>query len=103
MCQRFEPSLRAFRDAAGVTLIYVSSDLGDDTRRRAAQLDMLLVDDPDVLKRKFNIWSGREVPTFGPGRRSGVPALVALDGDLFLDAEKYGTSVFNQWVDSWEN
>jgi len=28
------------------------------------------------LKRKFRLWGGKEKPTFGEGRRGGIPALV---------------------------
>lgn len=30
----------------------------------------------DELKKKFRLWGGKEKPTFGEGRRGGIPALV---------------------------
>mmetsp|Transcript_16993 Transcript_16993/g.55267 ORF Transcript_16993/g.55267 Transcript_16993/m.55267 type:complete len:167 (+) Transcript_16993:146-646(+) len=109
MCRSFEPSLAAFRAAApNVVLIYVSSDRTvEDQRRRAEDLGVLQVDPEEAtaLKKRFRVWAGLETPTFGPGRRSGVPAIVVLDEagneKLFLDAETHGAKVLSDWADSW--
>lgn len=86
-CTRFEPSLHLFREACEqsgrpVELMYVSSD-GDAAvqQQRAALLSMAQVEVPDAiaaLKERFGVWAGREMPQFGVGRRSGIPALVVL-------------------------
>jgi len=111
MCTRFEPSLLQFRQAAEASgrpleMIYVPSDrTGADAVRRAAALGMLSVpvgDDADGVKQKYKIWSGAEAMKLGAGRRSGVPALVVLDGRegtemAFLAAEAEGVQALSSW------
>ncbi|KAJ8601971.1 hypothetical protein CTAYLR_008814 [Chrysophaeum taylorii] len=102
-CARFEPSLLAFKAAldGDIELIYVSSDMPGASRAQA--LGLVEAKEPDDLKRRFGVWAGREVGTFGArGRRSGVPAVVVLgEHDLqeaaFLPAEAEGPSVLNNW------
>lgn len=36
----------------------------------------------DELKKKFRLWGGKEKPTFGEGRRGGIPALVGKSQNL---------------------
>lgn len=91
MCTSFEPSLLQFRQAANdsnkeLELIYVPSDRNADAAlQRSAGMKMLSVpfgEDADGLKKQFGIWAGSEAIKFGfGGRRSGVPALVVLDGE----------------------
>ena len=57
----------------------------------------------------FGVWAGSEMPSFGfIGRRSGVPAIVALgeEGEelAFVDAERRGSGALNGWVDegAWQ-
>ena len=89
MCTRFEPALIQFRDAANnankpIELIYVPSDRSaTDAMRRASSLQMMSVphgEEADATKKQYEIWSGAESMKLGFGRRSGVPALVVLDG-----------------------
>eukprot|EP00438_Fugacium_kawagutii_P003178 Skav218023 [mRNA] locus=scaffold214:2289:6239:- [translate_table: standard] len=55
----------------------------------------------DALKRKFRLWGGKEKPTFGEGRRGGIPALVVINeaGDevKYLDAESKGAAALEEW------
>ena len=39
-------------------------------------LEIQLLAHQDELKKKFRLWGGKEKPTFGEGRRGGIPALV---------------------------
>ena len=111
MCTSFEPSLLQFRQAAkdsdkDLELIYVPSDRSaENAAKRSAAFQMLSVpfgDDADQLKRDFNIWAGSESLKFGFKRRSGVPALVVLDGKkgeemAFLAAESQGVNALKTW------
>ena len=50
----------------------------------------------DELKKKFRLWGGKEKPTFGEGRRGGIPALVGeAQGGKWVEGshrlEKNGT------------
>eukprot|EP00435_Cladocopium_sp_Y103_P008213 s2998_g2.t1 len=55
----------------------------------------------DELKRKFRLWGGKEKPTFGEGRRGGIPALVVINeaGEevKYLDAESKGAGALGEW------
>jgi nucleoredoxin len=110
MCTSFEPSLVKFRDAAAeagtpVEIIYVPSDRSEsDQAKRASAMNMLTVpfDEADNLKLKHKIWSGAESLKLGFGRRSGVPALVVLDGEkgeemAFIAAESQGVRALGSW------
>mmetsp|Transcript_41029 Transcript_41029/g.59970 ORF Transcript_41029/g.59970 Transcript_41029/m.59970 type:complete len:201 (+) Transcript_41029:66-668(+) len=111
MCTRFEPSLTQFREAASssgknLEIIYVPSDRSpDDAMQRASSLGMMSVPhgkEADDIKTKFKIWSGAEAIKLGFGRRSGVPALVVLDGKrgeemAFLAAEAEGVNALRNW------
>lgn len=112
MCTRFEPSLLQFRQAAkdsgkDLELIYVPSDRSaEDSIKRSQALNMPSVEFGDAasqLKKQFGIWSGSESGRFGfSGRRSGVPALVVLQGETgremaFLPAEAQGVKALQAW------
>jgi hypothetical protein len=111
MCTNFEPALVKFRAraaAAGtpVEIVYVGADrYKADQAQRAMALGMLQVpfdgDARAALKRAHRVWPGAEIGQFGPGRRSGVPALVVLgaDGDelAFLAAEAKGAKALEDW------
>ena len=110
MCTGFEPSLVQFRQAANdsgkaLELIYVPSDRSqEDAAKRSAALNMLMVpfgEEADKLKQDFSIWAGSESRKFGTGRRSGVPALVVLDGAggemAFLPTESQGVRALKTW------
>lgn len=114
MCTSFEPSLTAFVEATRspesnappVQLIYVSSDGSEeDAGARAAALGMDRVDvaTAQELKKTFKVWSGRERPAFGDGRRGGVPAIVVVDRECnelqYLNAEGEGAAALGQWKD----
>ena len=64
-------------------------------------------DDPlaSTLKRRYRVWSGMEMGTFGARRRSGVPAIVVVDahGDevAFLPAEREGASTLARFSREW--
>ena len=57
--------------------------------------------DREALKRLFKVWAGSEAMQLGFGRRSGVPALVAIDERgqevAFVDAERRGPSALHEW------
>ena len=110
LCRRFTPALRAFRKTwnASVQIVFVSSDMSevDAAEHYAHQLGGWLAlawDDPlaVALKRRHKVWSGREVGTFGYGRRSGVPAVVVIDragAELaFLPGERWGAAALHEW------
>ena len=109
MCVRFEPALLAFREEAAnagtpIELIYVSSDgSADNARARAQSLQCtsIPIEYVDQLKKQHRVWSGREAPKLGAGRRSGVPAVVVLspEGDelAFVDAESRGAAALKKW------
>jgi nucleoredoxin len=110
MCTSFEPALLKFREAAAeagtpVEMIYVPSDRSEsDQTKRASAMNMLTVpfDKADNLKLKYKIWSGAESSMLGVGRRSGVPALVVLDGEkgeemTFIAAESQGVRALGSW------
>ena len=114
MCTSFEPSLAQFVEATRspesnappVQLIYVSSDMDEAAAEaRAAALGMDRVDFAmaQALKTNFKIWSGRERPEFGDGRRGGVPAIVVVDRDCgelqYLNAEGEGAAALGKWKD----
>mmetsp|Transcript_29282 Transcript_29282/g.48399 ORF Transcript_29282/g.48399 Transcript_29282/m.48399 type:complete len:216 (-) Transcript_29282:51-698(-) len=111
MCTRFEPSLVEFRQAAQdsgkeLELIYVPSDRSaNDAAKRSASMDMLQVpfgEESEQLKKEYKIWAGSEALKLGFGRRSGVPALVVLDGETgeemaFLPTESQGVQALGAW------
>ena len=111
MCTSFEPSLLQFREAAQdsdkpLEIIYVPSDRTEaDATKRAAAMGMMSVpvgEDADAIKKQYKIWSGAESMKLGFGRRSGVPALVVLDGKegremAFLVAEAEGVKALSSW------
>mmetsp|Transcript_6898 Transcript_6898/g.15179 ORF Transcript_6898/g.15179 Transcript_6898/m.15179 type:complete len:205 (-) Transcript_6898:54-668(-) len=110
MCTRFEPSLLQFRDAAKesdkpLEIIYVPSDRSsDEALARASTMNMMSVPfgEADAVKRQHNIWSGAETMKLGSGRRSGVPALVVLNGKsgeemTFVAAEAEGVKALSSW------
>lgn len=111
MCTSFEPSLLQFRDAAQdsdkpLEIIYIPSDRTEaDAKKRAAAMGMMSVpvgEDADAIKKQYKIWSGAESMKLGSGRRSGVPALVVLDGKegkemTFLKAEAEGVKALSSW------
>lgn len=111
MCTSFEQHLLPFQQAAktagkDLELIYVPSDRTEEAAlKRSASYQMLSVplgDDADQLKREYKIWSGSESVKLGFGRRSGVPALVVLDGEkgeemAFLAAEAQGVGALRAW------
>ena len=47
----------------------------------------------DELKKKFRLWGGQEKPTFGEGRRGGIPALVGNPKDRGFIWANFGWSV----------
>ena len=115
MCTSFEPSLAQFVEATRspesnappVQLIYVSSDMDEAAAEaRAAALGMDRVDFAMAqnLKKTFKLWSGRERPEFGDGRRGGVPAIVVVDRDCgelqYLNAEGEGAAALGKWKDA---
>ncbi|EJK70989.1 hypothetical protein THAOC_07609 [Thalassiosira oceanica] len=111
MCTSFEPALLQFREAAtasskDVEIIYVPSDRSEtDLLKRTEAMDMLSVrigEEADALKKRFCVWAGSECVKLGSGRRSGVPALVVLDGKCgeelaFLPAESQGAKSLQSW------
>ena len=111
MCTSFDPSLLQFRQAAQdsgkeLAIIYVPSDRNQEAAlKRASAFSMLSVpfgSDADEIKQQYNIWSGSESLKLGFGRRSGVPALVVLDGETgeemaFLPAEAQGVKALQAW------
>ena len=109
MCTRFEPSLQQFRKACDdsgkpVQIIYVPSDRSSaDAKSRAAGMGVLQVpfEAADEYKKQFKVWAGAESMKLGLGRRSGVPALVVLDGDGkelgFVAAEAQGAGALQSW------
>lgn len=115
MCTRFEPSLLQFREATRsadasatpIELVLVSSDgSAEAAASRAKSLGLPAVDYAMTaeLKRKFRVWSGRERPEFGDGRRAGVPAIVVLGPEgleelQFLNAESDGAKCLGDWKD----
>lgn len=112
MCTSFEPPLLEFRDNAarktggGIEVIYVPSDRSPaDATSRTSSMDMMSVPhgaEADAIKSRYGVWAGAECGTLGTGRRSGVPALVVLDGRsggerAFLAAEKDGADCLDGW------
>lgn len=112
MCTGFEPSLKEFmqnqqrKSKNTIELIYVPSDKSeDDAEQRSRSLNMVSVpfgEEADALKKKCKIWAGKEREKLGDGRRSGVPAIVVLDGRngnemAFLPTEAQGSSALNDW------
>ena len=111
MCVNFEPSLLEFRQAAkgnndqDLEIVYVPSDRSEEASLKRAQvLDMLSVPFGESADKKaeFKIWAGSESTKLGSGRRSGVPALVVLDGEsgkelAFLPAEAQGAASLKAW------
>ena len=95
-----------------VEIIFISSD---DSREEAEKHYRhqkgesssgwlaLAYDDPltETLKRKHRVWSGREVETFGRGRRSGVPCVVVIDSEgneqSFIQGERFGAAALHEW------
>lgn len=56
----------------------------------------------DEIKKQYRIWAGPESLKLGMGRRSGVPALVVLNGETgqemaFLPAEAQGAAAYQAW------
>ena len=115
MCTAFEPSLVQFVEATRspesnappVQLIYVSSDMDEaaaETRAAALGMDRVDFAMAQSLKKTFKLWSGRERPEFGDGRRGGVPAIVVVDRDCgelqYLNAEGEGAAALGKWKDA---
>ena len=77
-----------------------------DRETRAAALGMDRVDFAmaQTLKTTFKVWSGRERPEFGDGRRGGVPAIIVIDRDCgelqYLNAEGEGAAALGKWEDA---
>lgn len=111
MVRAFDPSLLQFRQTAAdagqeLALIYVPSDRSTESAvERAQTLQMLSVpfgDEADQIKKDYQIWAGSESGKLGTGRRSGVPALVVLDGEkgkemAFVPAEAQGADSLKDW------
>lgn len=109
MCTSFEPSLKAFTEAAAaaqtpIQLVYVPSDRSaEDAAARAASLGLWTVpyEQADAYKTKYRIWAGSESAKLGTDRRSGVPALVVLDQTgtemAFVAAEADGPKALETW------
>eukprot|EP00438_Fugacium_kawagutii_P019501 Skav235634 [mRNA] locus=scaffold358:429569:430021:- [translate_table: standard] len=109
MCTAFTPQLTDFLAKNGEkSAVLVSSDFtkeGYEEHRGHLPSSMLAVpygtDVQDALKRKFRLWGGKEKPTFGEGRRGGIPALVVINeaGDevKYLDAESKGAAALEEW------
>lgn len=111
MCTSFEPALLQFREAAAesdkpIELIYVPSDRSEtDQVKRSSAMGMLSVPfgkEANDIKLKYKIWAGSEALKLGFGRRSGVPALVVLDGETgeemaFVPAESDGIRSLASW------
>lgn len=95
------------RSATPIELVLVSSDgSAEAAASRAKSLGLPAVDYAMTaeLKRKFRVWSGRERPEFGDGRRAGVPAIVVLGPEgleelQFLNAESDGAKCLGDWKD----
>ncbi|KAL9184233.1 hypothetical protein ACHAXT_002319 [Thalassiosira profunda] len=111
MCTSLEPSLLQFREATAsagkdVELIYVPSDRAEsDVVKRTQAMGMLSVpigEEADAMKTRYKVWAGAESGKLGTGRRSGVPALVVLDGKqgeemAFVAAESEGAKALGSW------
>jgi nucleoredoxin len=109
MCTRFEPSLLQFHQEHQdqIEIIYVGSDRSEHAAlQRASSMKFLAVpfgEPADQIKKEFGVWAGAESMKFGvTGRRSGVPALVVLNGETgkelkFLPAESQGANALKSW------
>ena len=113
LCRRFTPALREFhrQDKDTSSIVFVSSDASreDATTHFANSLHSDGIfqvgwesDLAASLKRKHRVWSGREIGTYGPNRRSGVPCVVVIDSAgeelTFLGGERYGAAALRE---SW--
>eukprot|EP00933_Yihiella_yeosuensis_P042381 TRINITY_DN36947_c0_g1_i1.p1 TRINITY_DN36947_c0_g1~~TRINITY_DN36947_c0_g1_i1.p1 ORF type:complete len:218 (-),score=35.48 TRINITY_DN36947_c0_g1_i1:91-744(-) len=109
MCVSFTKKLIKFLERAQKKhVIFVSSDFtAEEYMRHRKKMPMNWLAVPFgselqmALKKKFQIWGGRE-RAFGDTRRSGIPALVVLDAQTgdelkFLDAELLGDQALLQW------
>ena len=99
-------SLMQTKNLLDVEIIYVPSDRSEtELLKRTEAMGMLSVsigEEADALKKRFRVWSGSECVKLGSGRRSGVPALVVLDGKsgdeiAFLPAESQGAKSLQSW------
>ena len=110
----FTPALREFyKEFVDTTdIVFVSSDLSAKAARAhfdGAQGDWFALDWDDplapALKRRYRVWSGMEMGTFGAGRRSGVPAVVVVDAQgeevAFLPAEREGAKSLARFSRDW--
>mmetsp|Transcript_46784 Transcript_46784/g.108682 ORF Transcript_46784/g.108682 Transcript_46784/m.108682 type:complete len:187 (-) Transcript_46784:104-664(-) len=111
LCRQFTPALRDFfaRHKETVQIVFVSSDESPNEAVEHYQKthgDWLALSyaDPLVrkLKRRFGVWSRREIGWFGvDGRRSGVPAVVVIDWDgaelEFVPSETQGAAALAAW------
>lgn len=109
MCTAFTPQLTEFLAKNGEkSAVLVSSDFTQEayeTHRGHLPSSMMAVpygtELQDELKRKFRLWGGKEKPTFGEGRRGGIPALVVINeaGEevKYLDAESKGAGALGEW------
>ena len=116
-CLSFDPGLLQFRKAAqssgkDIELIYVPSDRSEEAAlQRSQHLKMMCVPfgkEADKIKKAFDVWAGPESAKLGFGRRSGVPAIVVLDGKTgkelaFLPAEAQGVAALQAWPLDEEN
>ena len=109
MCRDFTPQLNQFMEKhPDKRIIFVSSDFSkDEYDKHRSTLPGSMLSVPygspmqDSLKKGFRLWGGKESPTFGDGRRGGIPALVVIsaDGDevKYLDAESKGAAALQDW------
>lgn len=109
MCTAFTPQLTSFLEKnTDKAAVLVSSDFtkeGFEVHRGHLPESMLAVpygtETQDALKRKFRLWGGKEKPTFGDGRRGGIPALVVINPEgeevKYLDAESKGAAALEEW------
>lgn len=120
LCRRFTPALQNFYQEHGesVEIVFISSDESEHEAelhykhqlQMAAKHDGRLAGwlalahgDPlsETLKRKHRVWSGREVETFGYGRRSGVPCVIVIDRageeQTFIQGERFGAAALREW------
>mmetsp|Transcript_107039 Transcript_107039/g.307939 ORF Transcript_107039/g.307939 Transcript_107039/m.307939 type:complete len:199 (-) Transcript_107039:84-680(-) len=110
MCRDFTPSLKEFMQRSpDKAIVFVSSDSSEEEfkhHRESMGADWLAIpfgsEAQNALKAKHRAWAKREMPTFGPDRRSGLPTLVVVDpatGEELkhLDAESKGVQTLQDW------
>jgi len=115
MCSNFTPLLNQYYRSSvrNIEIIFVSSDFSKQSaldhfyKDQGSWYSLQYGDELiDELKRKFLIWSGRESPKFGTGRRAGVPSIVLINQSgeevKFFNTERDGISALQEWS-SMEN